>query len=142
MSNSIQKWLNETNPHKRQYALIPNEGVNNGMYGKTHSAETRAKIRALHTGRKHTQASKQKRHNTMIERYGKKAYHPATHTFEGLHCRDWLDKNQDLVERLTYQRGPQIRRTKVIEHMMSLCPTATKNYLSVQICNWYKKKEA
>lgn len=134
--------LAEANRNNLEFKLkcsARSKGKLNGMYGKTHNAEARAKISAVQKGRIHSDKSKQKRKETMLKRYGKTVIAKATYTFEGLHCRDWLDKNKDLVESLTYQRGKRTERHKVIEHMMLICPLVTKNYLSVQICNWSKK---
>jgi len=130
---------NRNNPEFRAKCSESKKGELNHMYGKTHTAEAREKIRAHRIGTKFDQASKDKRHKTMLERYGKRAVGPTRHTFEGLTCQDWLDKNRDLVESLTYQRGKRTERHKVLEHMIALCPTATKKYLTVQICNWSKK---
>ena len=61
------------------------------------------------------------------------------YVFEELSCSNWLDANKDLVDRLTYSRGKKYDRSKVIELMQSLCPTATEKYLVAELRKWSKK---
>ena len=136
------KRMSEANRNNPEYAKKCSErskGEKNGMFGKTHTPEARAKISAARKGHKTLEEHKEKRRNTMMTRYGKMVTNNSTYHFEGLSCRDWLDANRELVETLSYYTKRGVERRKVIDHMITLCPTATRKYLAVAICVWSKK---
>jgi hypothetical protein len=130
---------NSNNPEYIKKCSERSKGEKNGMFGKTHTPEARAKMTAKATGRTVSEEHKTKRRNTMMTRYGKMVSNNATYYFEGLTCKCWLDANRELVEHLTYKKGKRTERHKVIDLMITLCPTATKKYLSVAICMWSKQ---
>jgi|TARA_B110000879_G_scaffold86410_1_gene119217 hypothetical protein len=136
------KCMSEANRNNPEYAKKCSErskGKGNGMFGKTHTPEARAKISAARKGHKTLEEIKEKRRNTMMTRYGNMCSNTPTHYFEGLSLLEWLDANRELVDHLTYKRGKRTERHKVIDLMITLCPTATKTYLSSAICVWSKK---
>ena len=136
------KRMSETNRNNPEYAKacsVRSKGEKNGMFGKTHTPEARAKISTVRKGQKISEEQKEKRRNTMMTRYGKMASNNATHYFEGLTCKEWLDANRELVETLSYHGKRGVERHKVIDHIITLCPTATRKYLAVAICVWSKK---
>jgi hypothetical protein len=104
------------------------------------SDEARTRISAARKSTTTSEETKAKRRNTMITRYGKMTTKNATHYFEGLSCKDWLDANRELVETLSYHGKRGVERRKVIDHMITLCPPATRKYLAVAICTWSKKQ--
>jgi|SaaInlV_100m_DNA_5_1039725.scaffolds.fasta_scaffold41442_2 hypothetical protein len=104
------------------------------------SDDARKRISAARKYTTTPEETKAKRRNTMITRYGKMATNNSTHYFEGLPCKDWLDANRELVETLSYHTKRGVERRKVIDHMITLCPTATRQYLAVAICHWSKKQ--
>lgn len=116
-------------------------GERNGMYGKTHTAETRAKMSVKSKGRKCSNESKENRRKTMMDRYGKMGVNQNTHTFDGMSLNDFLDKNREYVLSLVDERH-KYKYHKIHDYILKHHDSDTEisqNYRSMTLSRWFKR---
>jgi hypothetical protein len=116
-------------------------GEKNPNYGKKHSAEAKAKIALAHTGRKHSEESKEKRLQTMHDRYGKASLSTPTHTFDSMSLTEFLNNNKSLVLSLIDESN-RYKYHKIHALLLEKCTSNTnpsQGYRSVALTTWMKK---
>ena len=116
-------------------------GERNGMYGKTHTPETCAKMSAARMGKKTPNEVKENRRKTMIERYGKMAVNNNTHTFDGMSMKEFLNKNREYVLSLV-DNEHKYKYHKIHDYIIQHHDSDTEisqNYRSMTLSRWFKQ---